>query len=410
VKQELQTGGKFNREIRRKLSDRVAGRCSRPECRRVTVGPLGDLGVLNVGEGAHITAVSSGGSRYDSGLSANQRGDVTNGIWLCATCHVLVDADPEAFPVELLREWKSRAEASARHALIHPNEEALEAGGYLELRRHEGRQRTSLRFMGVAEVDEKSAIEVVEALERTDIVYSDPIEEKLRKLQLRDKDPDAHAAGNPNRSEIPHDKRPEIAAALHASNKRLLRRASLIAEHNSAGLGRLCAILGELNASQSEKIASLVTFGALAALRMVLVLKRGFDWGGTEPTPWFESLAVETTVGPSLLPLVPKASSTGDATFSSRYWCVARVGSEAAYEYAMLPYRQVLPLFLHGIRGDRRAFFEWVLPQIFDSTRLSLKAEEGKVSAEDWEPFLLNGAYEEWWSRHRDCPWGDIKE
>ncbi|WP_130466405.1 tetratricopeptide repeat protein [Corticibacter populi] len=46
-------------------------------------------------------------------MSAKERSSIENGIWLCVTCARKVDHNPEAYPVELLREWKASAENAA---------------------------------------------------------------------------------------------------------------------------------------------------------------------------------------------------------------------------------------------------------------------------------------------------------
>jgi hypothetical protein len=47
----------------------------------------------------------------------NERTSFENGIWLCQSCGKLVDNDPEAFTVALLRQWKEQAEAKALNAV-----------------------------------------------------------------------------------------------------------------------------------------------------------------------------------------------------------------------------------------------------------------------------------------------------
>jgi hypothetical protein len=95
-------------------------RCSNPDCRRPTAGPDADGGTTNLGVAAHITAASLGGARYDGALSAEQRSDITNGIWLCQMHAKLIDDDELSYPPSVLREWKETAEHMA----------ALEARGY----------------------------------------------------------------------------------------------------------------------------------------------------------------------------------------------------------------------------------------------------------------------------------------
>ncbi len=97
------------------LAKRVGNRCSNPDCRCPTSGPHTSPGkAVIVGVAAHITAASPGGPRFDGSLSRKQRRGITNGIWLCETCAKLVDSDCARFPVEILREWKERAEEARR--------------------------------------------------------------------------------------------------------------------------------------------------------------------------------------------------------------------------------------------------------------------------------------------------------
>jgi hypothetical protein len=74
-------------------------------------------GILNVGVAAHITAASPDGPRYEPTLTSDQRRHPDNGIWLCQTHGKLVDNDPNAYPVSLLRKWKQDAENTARDAI-----------------------------------------------------------------------------------------------------------------------------------------------------------------------------------------------------------------------------------------------------------------------------------------------------
>ncbi len=111
----------FTVETKRVIADRVARRCSRPECGATTSGPEIDEGkAVNVGVAAHITGASSGGPRYDASLTPEERSAVSNGIWLCQTCAKLVDDDELRFTVEVLRDWKARAEAAASSGIGKP--------------------------------------------------------------------------------------------------------------------------------------------------------------------------------------------------------------------------------------------------------------------------------------------------
>jgi hypothetical protein len=108
----------FPLEVKRTLAARVGNLCSNPDCRALTSGPQDDPAkALNVGVAAHITGAAPGGSRYDPSLSREQRCHADNGVWLCQTCAKLVDNDPEQFPTQLLRAWRTLAEHRARSSI-----------------------------------------------------------------------------------------------------------------------------------------------------------------------------------------------------------------------------------------------------------------------------------------------------
>jgi len=92
---------------------RVGVRCSNLSCRKLTTGPRTESShIINIGVGAHITAASPGGPRYDHSLSSQERESAENGIWLCQNCAKLIDNDAERYPTEVLRRWKATAEAA----------------------------------------------------------------------------------------------------------------------------------------------------------------------------------------------------------------------------------------------------------------------------------------------------------
>ena len=108
----------FLKDIVNALSKRVACRCSNPECGRVTMGPHTEVAKwVNVGVAAHITAAAPGGPRYDASLTSEQRRAADNGVWLCQDCAKTIDSDPAKYPVPLLNEWKSSAEAETERLM-----------------------------------------------------------------------------------------------------------------------------------------------------------------------------------------------------------------------------------------------------------------------------------------------------
>jgi hypothetical protein len=101
------------------LAKRVGYRCCNPECRRPTSGPQSvPTGAVNIGVAAHISAASEGGPRFEESLTAEQRSDSSNGIWLCQTCAKLVDNDSIRFDRAVLESWKRAAERGASMALV----------------------------------------------------------------------------------------------------------------------------------------------------------------------------------------------------------------------------------------------------------------------------------------------------
>lgn len=108
----------FSEDVKRKLAGRAGHLCSNPNCKQPTSGPSeATKAVTNVGVAAHITAASKGGPRYNSSLTQEQRSDIENGIWLCQICGKAVDDDPITYTEEILRDWKIKAEESARNAI-----------------------------------------------------------------------------------------------------------------------------------------------------------------------------------------------------------------------------------------------------------------------------------------------------
>ena len=104
----------FTQSIKEQLAKRVGFRCSNSDCRLQTSGPQSqDSGAVNIGVAAHITAAASGGPRFNSDLTPEERKRPENGIWLCQTCAKLIDSDGPGYPEAHLREWKEIAEATA---------------------------------------------------------------------------------------------------------------------------------------------------------------------------------------------------------------------------------------------------------------------------------------------------------
>lgn len=111
------------------LARRVGMSCSNPGCRQLTSGPQDHpRKALNIGVAAHIAAAAARGPRYDPKMTAEDRANIINAIWLCQNCAKLVDNDPAHFTVELLRRWKHRSEDAARHDVESPGGAEADSG------------------------------------------------------------------------------------------------------------------------------------------------------------------------------------------------------------------------------------------------------------------------------------------
>jgi CheY-like chemotaxis protein len=130
----------FPEKTKEILAKRVGMICSNPKCRKPTSGPRDDpMKAVNIGVGAHITAASPGGPRYDASLSESERASATNGIWLCQNCAKLVDNDEDRYSANLLRDWKESAERAARDGVeAHGKSSSLSTRGSREARIDKG--------------------------------------------------------------------------------------------------------------------------------------------------------------------------------------------------------------------------------------------------------------------------------
>lgn len=103
----------FTEQTKSTLAKRAGCICSNPDCKIHTSGPHSiDSKAINLGEAAHIKGAKSYSARYDPSMTPEERRDIRNGIWLCGTCHTLVDSDSVKYTVDLLHAWKKEHEES----------------------------------------------------------------------------------------------------------------------------------------------------------------------------------------------------------------------------------------------------------------------------------------------------------
>ena len=72
-----------------------------------------------LGEASHICAAAPGGPRFDEGMSEAERRSAKNGIWMCRLHGTSVDSHDPKFTVELLRDWKKRAEEYSHRSVLY---------------------------------------------------------------------------------------------------------------------------------------------------------------------------------------------------------------------------------------------------------------------------------------------------
>lgn len=108
----------FNQNTKETLAKRVGFRCSNPNCRKLTSGPATENDKsVNIGVAAHIISASKGGPRDNQEIKDDERKNISNGIWLCHTCSVLIDRDEIKFSSKILLTWKESAEKKAEQEL-----------------------------------------------------------------------------------------------------------------------------------------------------------------------------------------------------------------------------------------------------------------------------------------------------
>ncbi|MGF6534276.1 hypothetical protein P3T20_005080 [Paraburkholderia sp. GAS206C] len=78
-----------------------------PTCRALTAGPSDESpnSVTDVGVAAHINSAAQG-RRYDPNMPSEDRKDIRNGIWLCATHSIEIDRDEAKYTANILKQMK----------------------------------------------------------------------------------------------------------------------------------------------------------------------------------------------------------------------------------------------------------------------------------------------------------------
>lgn len=103
----------FPSKVAEKLAFNSAYICNHPKCNTLTVGPTASDKHLakKIGEAAHIEGEGLKSARHNKMNQAMVQ-DISNGIWLCANCHTMIDKnDGIDYPTQELLKWKTEHEA-----------------------------------------------------------------------------------------------------------------------------------------------------------------------------------------------------------------------------------------------------------------------------------------------------------
>jgi hypothetical protein len=111
----------FSRKTRNAVAARAGWHCSFEGCGRATIGPSDESPekFTDIGKAAHIAgaAAGPGSRRYDPTMTAEQRKNIRNAIWLCGNHADLIDRDEVTYTVDALQRMKSTHEAAQAEAV-----------------------------------------------------------------------------------------------------------------------------------------------------------------------------------------------------------------------------------------------------------------------------------------------------
>jgi hypothetical protein len=113
-----------------RLAFRSGDRCAFPGCdKALTVDAEPGCDPTVIGVAVHIAGEKPRAARYDKTMTADQRDQYDNLIYVCPNHHVIIDDQEANFPVERLLAMKAEHEAKVREAM----NEAFAQVGFQEL-------------------------------------------------------------------------------------------------------------------------------------------------------------------------------------------------------------------------------------------------------------------------------------
>jgi hypothetical protein len=164
---------------------------------------------------------------------------------------------------------------------------------------------------------------------------------------------------------------------------------------------RLIEYLTRSKVPQDLAVRSVSNFGTFAALRLIRVLKDGYDIVNDEAVLWFTDWAFNDEHSPCVFDAVPHVSASGYNAFGYRYFVIARL--TPGYDRVTLPFEVGKRLLISEAKGDSETYFGWILPQMLYFADPTLPEN---FPADTWEVDRLIGAYGiEWHGEFEPCPW-----
>ena len=116
--------------VKLRLAFNSCNRCASPGCRCLLTEDATeqDDGVI-VGEAAHIRGEKPGAARHDPSYPADKVNSYENLIYLCPSCHTLIDKQGKSYTIDTILKWKTDHERAMRER----TEEALPDVSFAEL-------------------------------------------------------------------------------------------------------------------------------------------------------------------------------------------------------------------------------------------------------------------------------------
>lgn len=113
------------------LSFQSGGICALPRCGKSLVYDSPNSSDQHVAEAAHIKGEKPGAARYDPNMTQEERDAVENLLFLCPTCHTVIDKSAIDWPTEKLLEIKT----AHRQRILEAYEAAFADVAFEELER-----------------------------------------------------------------------------------------------------------------------------------------------------------------------------------------------------------------------------------------------------------------------------------